>query len=246
MSSLPYGRNRIVTCIVLLCLFLLSACRFEDTITPIVWEGGEAESVPAEEIEPLPDDDSSEPPALPPEEEENEVELTEREATIQEAIDEGDYQQAIELTVDLYDLDTSDAPGMPQYSTDVPPNTYAVTDPGDGSVLVGPASFSSPATLATTLGHELVHTQQIAEGRAYLVEDENGDAQVISEQGIFLNELEAWKWELEHADENELPDEELELIQAGIDHYYTLLTDENKDLADNEVFVLPEVEPEEA
>lgn len=41
-------------------------------------------------------------------------------------------------------------------------------------------------------------------------------------------------------------DEELELIQAGIDHYYTLLTDENKDLADNEVFVLPEVEPEEA
>ena len=47
----------------------------------------------------------------------------------------------------------------------------------DGSVEIGPDFFDTPGLLASVIGHEIVHTHQLAEGRWYL-----------EEQGIIMNE----------------------------------------------------------
>ena len=220
------GRDLALIGLMLLGASVLSACKFEESITPIAWPTGSPESGVVVTL-------SSEEATLSP---------SERETSVQQAIDDGDYQLAIELVVDLYNIDISDAAGMPQYSSGMG-GAYATTDPRDGSILVGPGAFSSSAILATSIGHEVIHTKQMAEGRAYLAVDDAGEVYPISEQGYYINELEAWKWESEHAEENGLPEGEIEIIQDAIDSYYNLLTDENKELADRGTYVLPDVEP---
>jgi hypothetical protein len=195
-------------------LFIFSACEveFEPSITPINW--------------------STVPPAS---EFEFESEIDPRASQVQEAIDVEDYQLAIEMTIELYDLDVSNAPGVPQYNEKL--IYYGITDPRDGSIEIGPDAFSSPGMLATTIGHEAVHATQIAEGRSYL--DVEAEWQIVDLQGYRLTELEAWKWELEHADENGLTNEELAQVQAMVDKLYDLLTEENQALADEGIYTLP-------
>ncbi len=72
--------------------------------------------------------------------------------------------------------------------------------------------------------------------------DEDGWPVILDQQGLFLNQLEAFVWELEHAEEYGLPDEEIEFVEEFVDYYYELLTDENRALADEGIYQLPEIE----
>jgi hypothetical protein len=62
----------------------------------------------------------------------------------------------------------------------------------DGTVVIGQGVFSSPGLLATVIAHEAFHAQQIADDRWFLEHEE---------QGFYMNEVEAYAWNLEHAGE---------------------------------------------
>jgi hypothetical protein len=183
-------------------LFLFSAslwaCGFEPSITPVDW--------------------ATPPPG-------SSFGVVTREEQVQEAIDAGDYQRAIELAIDLYEIDISDANGPPTYSSALS-DTSVTHD--DGTVEIGSDFFATPGLLATTLGHEMVHTHQLAEGRWYL-----------EEQGVIMNEVEAYDWELQHADANGLSGSEIEEITLLRSLYYDALTEENQALADQGNYLLP-------
>jgi len=74
----------------------------------------------------------------------------------------------------------------------------------------------------------MIHAQQLAEGRWYL-----------EEQGIYMNEVEAYDWELSQAEYHGLSKaEKIEIVQLrGL--YYSLLSEDNKALADQGFYVLP-------
>jgi hypothetical protein len=177
---------------------LLWACEFEPSITPVDW--------------------GTAPPT-------SSFGVVTREQQVQEAIDAGEYQRAIALAIDLYGIDISDANGVPSYA---PGLSGASLTHEDGSVEIGPDFFDSPGLLASVIGHEIVHTHQLAEGRWYL-----------EEQGVIMNEVEAYDWELLHADENGLSESETDEVTQLRSMYYDLLTDENQELADRGVYELP-------
>jgi hypothetical protein len=219
---------------------VLSACRFEPSITPIAWPT--APSTP--DIRFGTPRLSTAPVDLPTTASTSVYEPGTREARVQEAIDAGDYQRAIDLTIELYGVDISNAPGVPTYNPNMYSGYFGTTDPRDGSIELGRAAFESPGTLATTLGHEAVHSTQIAQGRAYLIVDEAGDIDTFDEQGWHLNELEAWMWELEHAEQNGLSEDQIQEIQREVDIIYDELTEENRSLADAGIYALPTPQPE--
>lgn len=197
-SEMPIRKVFALTWFLLLFSNALSACDFEPSITPIDW-------------------------ATPPPS--SSFGVVTREQQVQEAIDAGDYQHAIELAIDLYGINISDANGMPTFSS-------ALTDTSvthdDGTVEIGSAFFATPGLLATTLGHEMVHTHQLAEGRWYL-----------EEQGVIMNEVEAYDWELQNAAANGLSQAELDEITYLRSLYYDALTVDNQALADQGVYTLP-------
>jgi hypothetical protein len=82
---------------------------------------------------------------------------------IQDALDAGNYQQAIDLAKGYYGIDTSNAPNGVQY--DPTESNYGVTD-FQGNVNLGPAAMASPEVLASTIVHETTHSNQAAEQRA--------------------------------------------------------------------------------
>lgn len=177
---------------------VISACEFQPSITPIDWGTAPATSS---------------------------FGTLSREQQVQEAIDAGEYQRAIELAIQLYEIDTSDANGVPTYD----PNQSGVSiTHDDGSVEIGDGFFSSPGLLASVIGHEMVHTHQLAEGRWYL-----------EDQGVIMNEVEAYDWELTHAAENGLTQPEIEEAQELRDAYYGLLTQDYQALADQGIYTLP-------
>ena len=220
---------------ILLTLLMLSGCKFESSITSI--DMATAPPAPDFAFGTLEPSFSTIDPLIVDPTPDNEIDN--RESRVQAAIDAGDYQLAIDLVIELYNIDISNAAGVPQYNPNLFPGYYATTDPTDGSIEVGSDAFASPGILASTLGHEAVHANQIAEGRAYLGVDESGEVYIIDLQGVYLNELEAWRWELEHAMENGLSDTEIIEIRNVIDGFYDLLNDENKALADNDIYELP-------
>ena len=232
-----------------------TACEFEPSITPIVWPTDQNDPSFGSPLAPTVSSDQTQtapPPTIAP----ATVDVApspvapkagtyapgSRERAVQEAIDAGEHQRAIELVVDLYNIDISDAAGIPQYKEDISGGYYGATNPVTGEIEIGPRAMDSPATLATTIGHETVHTRQIAEGRLYMTVDEDGWPVILDQQGLFLNQLEAFVWELEHAEEYGLPEEEIEFVEEFVDYYYELLTDENRALVDEGIYQLPESE----
>jgi hypothetical protein len=81
---------------------------------------------------------------------------------IQDAINAGDNQRAIDLTRQYYGIDLPNAPSV----------TYDPADPNygttgfDGRITIGPAGMASPDVLADTLVHEGTHSNQAAAQRA--------------------------------------------------------------------------------
>lgn len=183
----------------LLVCSLASACGFEPSITPIDW--GTA-------------------PAAP------DFQLDSRAREVQAAIDEGDYQRAIDLAIQLYDIDVSAVNGVPTYD----PNLGGAETHLDGTVVIGQGVFSSPGLLATVIAHEAFHAQQLADDRWFLEHEE---------QGFYMNEVEAYAWNLEHAGEFNMTEAEIADLQARYDTYYGLLLPEYQELVDQGIYDLP-------
>ena len=126
------ARRFLIYATLLLTLLILSGCKFESSITPI--------DVPT--APPAPDlaFATFEPsfPTIDPLiiDSEQDIEIDNRESRVQAAIDAGDYQLAIELVIELYNIDISNAAGVPQYNPNLFPGYYATTDPADGSIEV--------------------------------------------------------------------------------------------------------------
>lgn len=168
-------------------------------------------------------------------------EVDPRAAAVRALVEAGDYQGAIDKAIEVYGIDVSKAPSVtydPNYV-----EAYAKTDPATGAIIVGPSSLLSPAWLASTIGHEAIHANQIADGRSYIGVDGNGKLYVIDQQGVILQDYEAWKWEFDHADENGLSAEEKEELEYGMGFYYGALSEANRELADKGIYTLPGVEP---
>lgn len=252
---MKWSKASLATVTLTLGMAIISACEFESSITPVVWPTDKQDpnfvSPLAFTVSP---DQSLIPVATTSMPATVEVAPTQaapkagtyapgsRERAVQEAIDAGEYQRAIELAVDLYNIDISDASGTPQYNEDIDRGFHGATDPLSGAIEIGPKAMQSPSTLAATIGHESVHASQIAEGRLYMTIDEDGWPVIIDQQGLLLNQLEAFVWEREHAEEYGLSDKEIEFIEEFIASYYDSLTEENKVLADQGIYQLPEAE----
>ena len=92
----------------------------------------------------------------------------------------------------------------------------------DGVLTLGPDAFKSPGYLASTLGHEGVHIQQAKDGRL-----------INTNQGRYMNEVEAYSWEINHAKDNALTDGEITPLSRRRDDFYDRLTPENKKRVDD-------------
>lgn len=147
-----------------------------------------------------------------------------RVAPVQQKINSGDKQAAIDEAIKQYNIDTSAAKSI-KYDPTV--NGEGETDK-DGNVRIGDAAFKSPAWLASTVGHEAVHAQQTQNGHW----NESG-------QGQNMNEVEAYDYEVKHAEENGLSHGEQKTVERRRTQHYNKLNTENKARADAGNFTVP-------
>lgn len=147
-----------------------------------------------------------------------------RHAAIQSFIDAGDRQGAIDEAIRQYRLDTSAANGPVTYDSEV--SGEGLTDK-DRTVKIGDDAFSSPAWLASSVGHEIVHAEQARDGRWN-----------DTRQGVAMNEVEAYDWELQRVDEFGLSTAERETLARRRETKYGRLTLFNKAFADAGIYTI--------
>jgi RHS repeat-associated protein len=164
---------------------------------------------------------------------------TPRQIEIQSFIDNQDYQGAIDKAVELYDIDTYNA--RPTYSSDLKDKYLGLTTPSGGNfvdgiyvggtvmVQIGPDAFTSPDQLVETLVHETVHVQQFNEGRWY-----------ESDEGIILNEIEAYDRTLARKIELELSRTVIKNSERTRKAYYNALPPSLQDRVKQGNYLLPE------
>jgi len=167
------------------------------------------------------------------------------EEQIQHYISNKEYQSAIDLAIDTYDLDTTNVNGEPRFDSRIGPDeALAITDP-DGTVRIGVGAFmtnpddpnglafgtSTPGWLGSIIGHEIVHANQIAENRSYYQDD---DPQVY-----LLNEYEAYTWELDNADRFDLRQTEINAMIENRDRKYRQMDSITQQHANNRIWRLP-------
>ncbi len=148
----------------------------------------------------------------------SEADQARREA-VNKFVQKDDYQGAINETIKQYNLDTS---GFKQVKFDPNQNPNLDAKVKDGVMTIGPGAFRSPGYLASTIGHEAVHTQQEAGGRL-----------INTPQGIQMNEVEAYDWEIKNADANGLNDIEKRTINRRRDSHYNKLDSANQKRVDD-------------
>jgi hypothetical protein len=144
---------------------------------------------------------------------------------IQAFIDSGDRQGAIDQAIASYGLDVGAANGAITYDPSV--DEDGATDE-DGTVKIGTEAFSSPAWLASSIGHEVLHAEQARDGRWN-----------NSKQGVAMNEVEAYDWEIRNADRFGLSDAEKATINRRRDTKYSRLNFINKARADAGIYTIP-------
>ncbi|MEK9136069.1 MAG: hypothetical protein AAB393_03015, partial [Bacteroidota bacterium] len=105
----------------------------------------------------------------------------------------------------------------------------------DGTVVIGRGVFSSPGLLATVIAHEAFHAQQLADNRWFLEHEE---------QGYYINEVEAYAWNIEHAEEFGLTEDEIADLRLRYDTYYDLLLPEYQEFVDQGIYDLPPLDEE--
>jgi WXG100 family type VII secretion target len=164
-----------------------------------------------------------------------EVNALNRARDVQALIDRGDYRTVLSTVVSAYHLDAIAGVPIVYDPMHVGDNTYAQFDALTNTIRVGPDAFSaqasSPDELASIIGHELVHARQYEDARLY--------AEYLP--GRYLNEVEAWRWELDHATQNHLSPAEIGEIQRTLALYYNALPPDLRALADQNVYVIPGV-----
>ena len=99
---------------------------------------------------------------------------------------------------------------------------------GTAQLTIGPGSFSSSDNLVDTLVHEAFHVEQYKEGRWY-----------ESDEGWYLNEIEAYDHVLSLKDELELSDPVIKKDEEDRDTYYSFLPSSLKDRVDKKDYTLP-------
>ena len=148
-------------------------------------------------------------------------------ARVQGLIDAGDHQGAIDEAARAYGIDLSHIKGKPTYDTNV--QGEGVTRP-DGTVGIGTDAFTTPAELASTVGHEALHAQQLAEGRWY-----------PGKQGLELNEVECYDWEIANAPRTGLSQAEIAEVTQRRQAHYNDLTPANRRMVDGGKYGPPKI-----
>ena len=144
---------------------------------------------------------------------------------VQDKIDKGDKEGAISEAIKQYKIDTRTAKaGSPKFNASTSGEGETAKD---GTVDIGSKAFSSPGWLASSIGHELVHTQQIA------------DRWYTDAQGTHFNEIEAYDWEIKNASANGLSTDEIATLNRRRTSHYNKLTADNKKIIDSGSFKLP-------
>jgi hypothetical protein len=124
----------------------------------------------------------------------------------------------------------------------VPP-FYAANTTENREVYLGDTAFSvmsidkdtSPGMLGAIIGHETIHTDQIANGRHWTQVSDP----VLANIQYNVNEVEGYKWVLNNADKFGLTEEERKYVQGQLDHYYDLLPDEYRKRVDEDNYEIP-------
>jgi uncharacterized Zn-binding protein involved in type VI secretion len=110
--------------------------------------------------------------------------------SIAEALRMHDYQRAIALTVQAYDIDISNVPNGPKW--DATESNYGTTA-FNGSMALGPEAMKSADVLASTIVHETTHANQAAALRSanpHLADwPDAGDDSNYDEAGAYASEL---------------------------------------------------------
>jgi hypothetical protein len=117
--------------------------------------------------------------------------------------------------------------GVPTYRMDIPDGGVYL---GNGIVWIGEDAFAfhSAGWLAATIGHEAVHATQDTDGRLY-----------FGHQGVPMNEVEAYDWELSNTARFGLAQAEIQEVRDRRDEEYYLLTPENQKRVDEGIYTLP-------
>jgi WXG100 family type VII secretion target len=137
------------------------------------------------------------------------------------------YNEAIDLTVRLYNIDVSAANGKPEYDYNVNLGGFTDTKRIIGSGRDG--VMHSPGWLASTLMHEAMHAQQMKEGRVYPIGGGN-------QQGTLINDIECFQVELDHADRNGLTTAEVDSIRESLEKRYLQLDEANQKRVNRRIF----------
>lgn len=150
-----------------------------------------------------------------------------REAQVQKLIDAGNRDAAIQEASRLYNIDTSAVNGPIHFDNSV--SGEGVTSV-NGTVKIGTDAFTSPGWLASSIGHEALHARQLKEGRWDLKD---------TPQGIAINEVEGYDWEINHATQNGLSHQEIAILKQRREHHYQKLSSTNKQRVDQGNYNVP-------
>ncbi len=132
-----------------------------------------------------------------------------REQQVQALIDAQKYDDAIALAIKLYGIKLRLPNRFIQFNDKL--DVVAYTDL-NGNIYVGIDAMSSPGWLASSIGHENVHVEQLVEDAWYFADD-----------GANLNEVEAYDWELRNADANGLTQsEQTDLAETRYSYLYSI------------------------
>jgi hypothetical protein len=147
------------------------------------------------------------------------------EKEIQDLIDAGKKQEAIDKALKHYNIDTSNTKSV-KYDSTVKGEAVASKD---GTIRVGDDAFASPGWLGSSLSHEIeIHiNQQAKKGNWY-----------TGPQGTALQEVQAYDHEIANAKKHGLTKAEVKDLKKRRKSYYDQLNPEYKKQADKGNFVM--------
>lgn len=135
------------------------------------------------------------------------------------------HQFAVDEAIKQYGIDVSAVNGKVAYNADTDGEGLTLKD---GTVTIGDDAFTTPGWLASSIGHEALHAEQIRDGRFN-----------DTSQGVAMNEVEAYDWEIRNADRFGLSEAEKATINRRRDTKYGRLSDDNKARADQGNYTVP-------
>lgn len=135
------------------------------------------------------------------------------------------HQFAVDEAIKQYGIDVSAVNGKVAYSADTDGEGLTLQA---GTVTIGDDAFTTPGWLASSIGHEALHAEQIRDGRFN-----------DTSQGVAMNEVEAYDWEIKNADRFGLSEAEKATINRRRDTKYDRLSDDNKVRADQGNYTVP-------